>query len=31
MSLNGTVWAARGPSPMGEGSRQDNGAGSAGT
>src|SRR5215469_13184632 len=29
MSLNGTVWAARGPSPMGEGSRQDNGLVSA--
>ena len=29
MSLNGTVWAARGPSPMGEGSRRDNGLVSA--
>ena len=29
MSLNGTVWAPRGPSPMGEGPRQDNGLVSA--
>ena len=29
MSLNGTVWAPRGHSPMGEGSRQDNGLVSA--
>jgi photosystem II stability/assembly factor-like uncharacterized protein len=29
MSLNGVVWTARGPSPMGEGIRQDNGLVSA--